>query len=68
MANPALGSTTPTTQSSDVRIVKSKNLKGPRYLGEKNKGKCKKVTGGNDKKYNKKVKWEKGEKKKVKFP
>jgi hypothetical protein len=42
--------------------------KGPQYPREKNKGKCKKGSGGNEKKYNKKFEGEKGEKKKVKFP
>jgi hypothetical protein len=63
----APGSTTPTTQSSDVHFVHSKTQKGPQHPGDK-KIKGKKGGGGNNKKYDKNVEREKDEKRKVKFP
>jgi len=68
VASPTTGSTTPTTQSSNVHIVKSNTLKGPQQHGEKNKGKGKKDSGGNEKNPNNNVEGTKDEKKKVKFP
>jgi hypothetical protein len=68
VVGPTSGSTTPTTQSSDVHTVQSKTQKGPQHPREKNKGKGKKGSGGNDKNPNKNVEGEKSEKRKVKFP
>jgi hypothetical protein len=68
MVGSASRSTTPTTQSSDVHIVKLKTQKGLQQPREKNTRKGKKGSVGNDKISNKNDKGEKGEKKKVKFP
>jgi hypothetical protein len=62
------GSTTPTTQSFDVHSVQIKTSKGPQQPSEKKKGKGKKGSGGNNKKYDKNVEGAKDEKRKVKFP
>jgi hypothetical protein len=61
-------STTPTTQSSYVNITQSNNQKGPKHPREKNKGKGRKGSGGNEKNPNKNVEGEKDEKIQVKFP
>jgi hypothetical protein len=42
----ALGSTTPTTHSSDVHTVELKTQKGPQQPEDKKKGKGKKGSGG----------------------
>jgi hypothetical protein len=63
----SLGLTTPTTDSSDVLSMNSKNHKVPQHLRDK-KIKGKKFGGGNNKKYDKNVERGKDEKIKVKFP
>jgi hypothetical protein len=55
MVGPTSGSTTPTTQYLDVHSVQMKTLKGPQQPREKKKGKGKKGSGGNNKKYDKNV-------------
>jgi len=64
----AYGSTTPTTQYFNVHFLKTKTWKAPQQPGENKKGKGKKGSGGNNKKYDKNVEGAKDEKRKVKFP